>query len=247
MMPPYRGDKWLEVFDCQEGNRLRPLSLGTCQRANAQGGQMPRRSVIGGSWSATKFRAMGGAVVGLITMPHSHADLENPENRRFVAEARPPLRHPSRSLPPRPRGYGRRPLRRRAAGARADRPRGPADAGIICDQPSVRVWPNTSRWRGPRTGPPRDRLARLPEAETGRGARETPQVLAKVFAAMHRGGEQYVRQLTGRLELPPPHGSRWEGMRARRKLVRAVGTAADQGTGGDGWVAARPSWVRTNA
>jgi branched-chain amino acid transport system substrate-binding protein len=33
----------------------------------------------------TKLQAMGDAAVGLITMHHYHADLENPENQRFVA------------------------------------------------------------------------------------------------------------------------------------------------------------------
>jgi branched-chain amino acid transport system substrate-binding protein len=33
----------------------------------------------------TKLQAMGPAAVGLITMHHYHADLDNPENRRFVA------------------------------------------------------------------------------------------------------------------------------------------------------------------
>ena len=33
----------------------------------------------------TKLQAMGDAAVGLITMHHSHADLDNPENKRFVA------------------------------------------------------------------------------------------------------------------------------------------------------------------
>lgn len=33
----------------------------------------------------TKLQAMGDAAVGLITMHHYHADLENPENKRFVA------------------------------------------------------------------------------------------------------------------------------------------------------------------
>lgn len=33
----------------------------------------------------TKLQAMGDAAVGLITMHHYHADLDNPENRRFVA------------------------------------------------------------------------------------------------------------------------------------------------------------------
>src|SRR3989441_11006721 len=32
----------------------------------------------------TKLQAMGSAAVGLITMHHYHADLDNPENRRFV-------------------------------------------------------------------------------------------------------------------------------------------------------------------
>jgi branched-chain amino acid transport system substrate-binding protein len=32
----------------------------------------------------TKLQAMGDAAVGLITMHHYHADLENPENKRFV-------------------------------------------------------------------------------------------------------------------------------------------------------------------
>jgi branched-chain amino acid transport system substrate-binding protein len=33
----------------------------------------------------TKLQAMGDAAVGLITMHHYHADLDNPENKRFVA------------------------------------------------------------------------------------------------------------------------------------------------------------------
>src|SRR5260370_6511741 len=33
----------------------------------------------------TKLQAMGQAAVGLITMHHYHADLDNPENKRFVA------------------------------------------------------------------------------------------------------------------------------------------------------------------
>jgi branched-chain amino acid transport system substrate-binding protein len=33
----------------------------------------------------TKLQAMGPAAVGLITMHHYNADLDNPENRRFVA------------------------------------------------------------------------------------------------------------------------------------------------------------------
>jgi len=33
----------------------------------------------------TKLQAMGPAAVGLITMHHYHADLDNPENKRFVA------------------------------------------------------------------------------------------------------------------------------------------------------------------
>jgi branched-chain amino acid transport system substrate-binding protein len=33
----------------------------------------------------TKLQAMGAAAVGLITMHHYHADLDNPENKRFVA------------------------------------------------------------------------------------------------------------------------------------------------------------------
>src|SRR5262247_1486309 len=33
----------------------------------------------------TKLQAMGSAAVGLITMHHYHADLDNPENKRFVA------------------------------------------------------------------------------------------------------------------------------------------------------------------
>lgn len=33
----------------------------------------------------TKLQAMGTAAVGLVTMHHYHADLDNPENRRFVA------------------------------------------------------------------------------------------------------------------------------------------------------------------
>jgi branched-chain amino acid transport system substrate-binding protein len=33
----------------------------------------------------TKLQAMGEAAVGLITMHHYHADLDNPENKRFVA------------------------------------------------------------------------------------------------------------------------------------------------------------------
>jgi branched-chain amino acid transport system substrate-binding protein len=33
----------------------------------------------------TKLQAMGNAAVGLVTMHHYHADLDNPENRRFVA------------------------------------------------------------------------------------------------------------------------------------------------------------------
>jgi branched-chain amino acid transport system substrate-binding protein len=33
----------------------------------------------------TKLQAMGAAAVGLVTMHHYHADLDNPENRRFVA------------------------------------------------------------------------------------------------------------------------------------------------------------------
>ena len=32
----------------------------------------------------TKLQAMGSAAVGLITMHHYHADLDNPENKRFV-------------------------------------------------------------------------------------------------------------------------------------------------------------------
>ena len=32
----------------------------------------------------TKLQAMGAAAVGLVTMHHYHADLDNPENRRFV-------------------------------------------------------------------------------------------------------------------------------------------------------------------
>jgi branched-chain amino acid transport system substrate-binding protein len=34
----------------------------------------------------TKLQAMGDAAVGLITMHHYHADLDNPENKRFVAD-----------------------------------------------------------------------------------------------------------------------------------------------------------------
>ncbi len=34
----------------------------------------------------TKLQAMGAAAVGLVTMHHYHADLDNPENHRFVAE-----------------------------------------------------------------------------------------------------------------------------------------------------------------
>ena len=33
----------------------------------------------------TKLQAMGDAAIGLITMHHYHADLDNPENKRFVA------------------------------------------------------------------------------------------------------------------------------------------------------------------
>jgi branched-chain amino acid transport system substrate-binding protein len=33
----------------------------------------------------TKLQAMGSAAVGLVTMHHYHADLDNPENKRFVA------------------------------------------------------------------------------------------------------------------------------------------------------------------
>jgi branched-chain amino acid transport system substrate-binding protein len=33
----------------------------------------------------TKLQAMGDAAVGLVTMHHYHADLDNPENKRFVA------------------------------------------------------------------------------------------------------------------------------------------------------------------
>jgi branched-chain amino acid transport system substrate-binding protein len=33
----------------------------------------------------TKLQGMGDAAVGLITMHHYHADLDNPENKRFVA------------------------------------------------------------------------------------------------------------------------------------------------------------------
>jgi branched-chain amino acid transport system substrate-binding protein len=33
----------------------------------------------------TKLQAMGDAALGLVTMHHYHADLENPENKRFVA------------------------------------------------------------------------------------------------------------------------------------------------------------------
>ena len=33
----------------------------------------------------TKLQAMGNAAIGLVTMHHYHADLDNPENRRFVA------------------------------------------------------------------------------------------------------------------------------------------------------------------
>jgi branched-chain amino acid transport system substrate-binding protein len=33
----------------------------------------------------TKLQAMGNAAIGLITMHHYHADLDNPENKRFVA------------------------------------------------------------------------------------------------------------------------------------------------------------------
>ena len=68
----------------------------------------------------TKLQAMGAAAVGLITMHHYHADLDNPENKRFVEAWKKEYGATADA-----RLHGRRRLRRHGG----DRPRRPGAQG----------------------------------------------------------------------------------------------------------------------